>query len=102
TPDLRDDRHRVRQAGRPAQQWAFDLGPAEALAARDDLQLAVVGADCTRPRLGPVDEHAVGEGHPAEPDLLFAHEIEVSYRAPSRRRLGGAVSEAGRLRRPAG
>ena len=48
-----------------------------ALALRRDLSCAVLRADRAGPGLGPVDEHAVGERHAAEPELLIAHWIEV-------------------------
>ena len=44
--------------------------PRTRLRSRDDLQLAVVGADGAGPGGRAVDEHAVRERHAAEPDLV--------------------------------
>ena len=89
TADLRNDRQRVGEPGRPAQQRALDLRAAEPLAPRYDLQLAVVGADGASPRGGAVDEDAVREGHATEPHLVVAHVSRVA-RGPFAPRAGGS------------
>src|SRR5439155_9833588 len=76
-PDLRDDRHGIEKPGRAAEQRALDLARPKTLVLRDDFQPPAFGADRARPRCRPMNEHAVREGHPAEPKLLVAHLIEV-------------------------
>ena len=66
--DLRQQRERLGEPRRPAQQRVPDRGGAEPLAPRHDLQLAVVGPHRAGPGLGPVHEDAVRKRHATEPD----------------------------------
>ena len=61
----------------------------EPLAARDDLQLAVGGADRAGPGARAVHEHAVRERHAAEPDLLPLTAGSVAGARPAAARLQG-------------
>ena len=72
-PDLRDDGERLEQPGRSAEERRADIGRAEPLALRGDLDLPIVGADRAGPGGRPVHEHAVGKRHSSETDLLLGH-----------------------------
>ena len=70
---LRQQRERLGEPRRPAEQRARDARRAKALQCRRDLDLAVGVADRARPGARAVHEHAVRESHAAEADLLVAH-----------------------------
>jgi hypothetical protein len=74
--DLRQQQERLGQPGRPAQERALDPRRLETLPRRRDLDPPVLVPDRARPGVRPVHEHAVGQGHAAEPDLLLRHRAE--------------------------
>ena len=74
--DLRQQQQRLGEAGGAAQERVLDPRRLEALPRRGDLDPPVVVPDRARPRVRPVHEHPVREGHAAEPDLLLRHRAE--------------------------
>ena len=70
---LRQERERLGEPCRPAQQRARHARRPKALARGRDFELPVRVANRARPRIRAVDEHAVRERHTAEPDLFLAH-----------------------------
>src|SRR5579884_3286680 len=75
--DLGQQGERLRETGGAAEERVGDPRGPEPLARRRDLDLAVLAPDGARPGGRPVDEHAVGQGHPAEPELLLRHRAEA-------------------------
>ena len=69
----REEREDLGDARGAADEPSFDVHRAQRLAARGDLQLAVVGANGTGPVPRPVHEHPVRERHPARAREPVAH-----------------------------
>ncbi len=85
--DARKHREGLDEPGRAAQKRHRHARADEPLALGRDLHVPVGGADRTGPGSRPVDEHAVSERHPAEPDFLVAflsHPRQGSRRSPAR------------------
>ena len=76
-PDLRDDRHGVgRRAGPRRSGLSTFVRPLNACGWAATFSLSVIRANRAGPGRGPVHEHAVGEGHAAQPELFFRHADE--------------------------
>ncbi len=104
---LREHRERVEQLQRPAEQRIRDAGAEGALPRRGDLDRPVREPDGAAPGRRTVDEDAVRQRHPAQPDLVRGHpgRLSTQSRIPqslSRRRLRGARPAAPEPRRRAG
>ena len=84
-PHPRQERERLEDLRRPAQDRIAHVRADQSLALGRDLQLAALRADRARPRGRPVHEHAVRERHPAEVQLL-RHRLKRTHRASSSRR----------------
>src|SRR5579884_2818850 len=70
---LGQQRERLGQPSRPAQERARNPCGPEPLPGRGDLDPAVLAPDCARPGMRAVHEHAVRQRHAAQPDLLLRH-----------------------------
>ena len=71
--DPREERERLDEPRRAAEERDLDARADQALPLGDDLQLAVVGPDGAGPGRRAVDEHAVRKRHAAEAELVRRH-----------------------------
>ena len=97
--DLRQKRKHLGHPCGTANEAVLDLGGAKRLETGGDLEISVVVANRAGPVARAVHEHAVGEGHPAEPNLVPAHSPSVRAtcmrkRVPSSRSSTGIRSSA--------
>ena len=69
--DLGKKRQDLGDPRRAAEEWVFDVGCANALVSRRELQVALRRADRARPRARTVDEYPVGERHAPKANLLL-------------------------------
>src|SRR5579884_42706 len=98
---LRQERKRLGEARRAAQERARHVRGAEPLVRGCDRDLAALRPDRARPRRRPVDEHAVRQGHAAQAELLVSHRRQRIRRRPAEAR-PGAHAPPSRRRAPWG